>query len=175
MPMHWGRIMQRDAGRANNLTHDLIDPTSKQPDFKFSAVNVRKYAPEMQKIIVIGAGAGAGRFIEAMRECDQQAEIHVFSKEVNPFYNRVLLPEYLSGHKGWDHLLRFKAETLQALNVTVHNGVAVDRIDPESNTLVDANGVTHSYTRLVVATGSRAFVPADYPMDKSNMFTIRQR
>ena len=175
LPMHWGRIMQRDAGRANNLTHDLIDPTSKQPDFKFSAVNVRKYAPEMQKIIVIGAGAGAGRFIEAMRECDQQSDIHVFSKEVNPFYNRVLLPEYLSGHKGWDHLLRFKAETLQALNVTVHNGVAVDRIDPESNTLVDANGVTHSYTRLVVATGSRAFVPADYPMDKSNMFTIRQR
>ncbi|MCL4147885.1 UNVERIFIED_CONTAM: hypothetical protein GTU68_052390, partial [Idotea baltica] len=40
MPMHWGRILGEDFGRANNLTNNLIDPISKEPDFKFSAVEV---------------------------------------------------------------------------------------------------------------------------------------
>ena len=175
MPMHWGRIMGRSQGRANNITNDIVDPMSKQPDFKFSAVNVTKHSPKPQKIIVIGAGAGAGKFIESMRELDATSEIHVFNQESNPFYNRVLLPEYLSGHKPWEHLQRFKAAQFESLNITLHNGVGIASVQPEHNTVIDANGATHQYDTLVVATGSRAFVPNDYPMHKSNMFTIRQR
>ena len=57
--MHWGKILNSDLNRANNLTNNLVDPKSKEPDFKFSAVQVRAYKKPKQKIIVIGAGAGA--------------------------------------------------------------------------------------------------------------------
>src|SRR5690606_23108855 len=40
LPMHWGKILNRDDARANNLTSTLVDPMSKEPDFKFSAVEV---------------------------------------------------------------------------------------------------------------------------------------
>ena len=43
MPMHWGKILNSDLNRVNNLTNNLIDPKSKEPDFKFSAVEVRSY------------------------------------------------------------------------------------------------------------------------------------
>ncbi|MCB1650344.1 MAG: nitrate reductase, partial [Pseudomonadales bacterium] len=43
LPMHWGKILNQDFPRANNLTQALIDPVSKQPDYKFSAVQVVKY------------------------------------------------------------------------------------------------------------------------------------
>ena len=59
LPMHWGKILNSDLNRANNLTNNLIDPISKEPDFKFSAVQVKRYQKPKQKIIVIGAGAGA--------------------------------------------------------------------------------------------------------------------
>jgi ferredoxin-nitrate reductase len=35
LPMHWGKILNNDLNRANNLTHNLVDPISKEPDFKF--------------------------------------------------------------------------------------------------------------------------------------------
>jgi ferredoxin-nitrate reductase len=35
LPMHWGKILGSDLNRSNNLTSDLIDPISKEPDFKF--------------------------------------------------------------------------------------------------------------------------------------------
>ena len=41
LPMHWGKILNSDLNRANNLTNNLVDPKSKEPDFKFSAVQVR--------------------------------------------------------------------------------------------------------------------------------------
>src|SRR5215218_9995108 len=38
LPMHWGKILNSDLNRANNLSNNLVDPKSKEPDFKFSAV-----------------------------------------------------------------------------------------------------------------------------------------
>ena len=59
LPMHWGKVLNSDLNRANNLTNNLVDPKSKEPDFKFSAVGIRLYKKAKQKVIVIGAGAGA--------------------------------------------------------------------------------------------------------------------
>src|SRR5690606_12380598 len=55
LPMHWGKVLQSDLGRANNLTHTLVDPQSKEPDFKFSAVEVKKFEKPVEKIVVAGA------------------------------------------------------------------------------------------------------------------------
>src|SRR5699024_7374005 len=38
MPIHWGKVLGDDFSRANNLTSSRIDPTSKQPDFKYASV-----------------------------------------------------------------------------------------------------------------------------------------
>jgi len=39
LPMHWGE-MTASAGRANNVTQPVIDPISKEPEFKHSAVEI---------------------------------------------------------------------------------------------------------------------------------------
>jgi ferredoxin-nitrate reductase len=94
LPMHWGKILNSDLNRANNLTNNLVDPKSKEPDFKFSAVQVKRYKKAKQKIIVVGAGAGACGFVKSYRALNTEDDIEVFSKEDFPFYNRVLLPDY---------------------------------------------------------------------------------
>ncbi len=43
LPMHWGKILQSDLNRANNVTCSQVDPFSKEPGFKFTAVDVELY------------------------------------------------------------------------------------------------------------------------------------
>lgn len=176
MPMHWGKKANNDLNRANNLTNPLFDEMSQQPDFKYAAVEISRYRPKPKKIIVIGAGAGATEFVKSYRELgDDSSSIDVFSKEKNPFYNRVLLPDYLSKEKKWEQLIKLKEEEFKRLDVRVHKGVAIVKIDPLAKTVLDSNQVLHEYDTLVVATGSAAFVPPNMPKGKKNFVTIRQK
>ena len=175
LPMHWGKILNNDFGRANNLTNDLIDPVSKEPDFKYCAVEVQKYKKPRQKIILIGAGAAAYRFIQSYREKNQEDELHVFSKEKYPFYNRVLLPEYVSDELSWDALEKLKKGELEKLEVNLHSAIGIDHIDEVDKKVTDTEGKEHSYDLLVIATGSRAFVPSDVQMELPGRFTMRER
>ncbi|GEO02466.1 hypothetical protein AAE02nite_01300 [Adhaeribacter aerolatus] len=175
LPMHWGKILNRDFGRTNNLTNNLVDPKSKEPDFKYSAVQVQKYEKPFEKIVVIGAGAAAYRLINTYREKNRRDEIHVFSQEEYPFYNRVLLPEYLNGHLNWEQLEKFKAGELAKLDVHLHQATGIAAINRENKTVTDTRDQVHSYDKLIIATGSRAFVPKDVPMDLPGIFTMRNR
>lgn len=175
LPMHWGKMLQHDFARANNLTSNNIDPLSKQPDFKYTTVQVARYEKPKQKIVIVGAGAAAYRFINTYRSLNQEDQILVFSKEKHPFYNRVFLPDYVNKHKCWSDLQKFKEGEIEKLEFSlfVENGIA--SIDRNHKTVTDELGKVHHYDILVLATGSRAFVPADAPVHLPGVFTMRNR
>jgi ferredoxin-nitrate reductase len=174
LPMHWGKILNSDLNRANNLTSKLVDPKSKQPDFKFSAVQVRRYKKGREKIVVIGAGAGAFGFIKSYRALNTEDEIEVFSKENFPFYNRVLLPDYITGVQRWEQLVKMTTAEELVYDIKLHRGVSIEKIDRAAKLVYDSNGHTHSYDVLIMATGSRAAMLRDAPPLKG-IFTIRSR
>jgi len=174
MPMHWGLIVNSDLNRVNNLTNNLIDPLSKEPDFKFTAVQVKLYKKNKQKIIVIGAGAGACGFVKSYRALNVEDEIEVFSKENYPFYNRVLLPDYIIGVLPWQSLIKMSNDEEVNYNIKLHRGISIERIDKDSKTVIDSNGKTHQYDVLLLATGSRPFMLKDLP-DMKGIFTMRSR
>lgn len=175
LPMHWGKILQKDLARANNLTSDLVDPVSKEPDFKFSAVEVRRYEKPLEKIIVVGAGAASYRFLQTYRTLNMQDEVHVFSKEKDPFYNRVLLPEYVNDTMTWEMLQKFKDGEFESLNVTLHRENEIVMINRTQQYVVDGNGKKHTYDKLILATGSRANIPKEAPVHLPGVFTMRMR
>ena len=175
LPMHWGKQLENDLNRTNNLTNTLVDPVSKEPDFKFTTVSVAKYIKPFQKIAIIGAGAAAFRFIQNYREINTTDEIIVFSNEVNPFYNRVLLPEYVTAELSWDNLLKIKDDALSKLNITMKSGVGVNSINPTDKNLVDSQGITHTFDNLILATGSRPFIPENAQLHLPGRFTIRKK
>lgn len=174
LPMHWGKILNNDLNRANNLTNNLVDPKSKEPDFKFSAVQVKRYQKPRQKIIVIGAGAGACGFVKSYRALNTEDEIVVFSKENFPFYNRVMLPDYISGVQEWQQLVKMTDQEEYDYNITLYRGVSIEHIDRAAKTVTDSRGQTHHYDLLLMATGSRAALLRDIP-DLPGIFTMRSR
>ena len=175
LPMHWGKTLSGDQARANNLTNNIVDPISKEPDFKFSAVEVTKFKKPIEKIIIAGAGAAAYRFICSYRSLNLTDEIQVFSKEKYPFYNRVLLPEYVNDSLSWDRLQKFQAGEFEALDVSLHVETEIVEINRTEKYVVDKHGEKHAYDKLILATGTRAFLPKDAPVHLPGVFTMRTR
>ncbi|UZO80031.1 molybdopterin-dependent oxidoreductase [Aquimarina sp. ERC-38] len=175
LPMHWGKMGGNDFGRANNLTTSIVDPISKEPDFKFSAVNVAKFKKEKQKICIVGAGTAAYRFIQTYRQYNTEDEITVFSKEEDPFYNRVLLPEYISEELTWLQLQKMREGGMDTLQVNLKTGVAIKKVNKEEKCIVDSKNQKYDYDVLILATGSRAFVPKDALLHLPGRFTMRNR
>jgi ferredoxin-nitrate reductase len=48
---------------------------------------------------------------------NQEDEIHVFSKEIYPFYNRVMLPDYISGAQNWEQLVKLREDQFAENNI----------------------------------------------------------
>jgi ferredoxin-nitrate reductase len=174
IPMHWGKILGSDLNRANNVTNDIVDPISKEPDFKYCAVNIQKYKKPHQRIIVVGAGAGSFGFVKSYRELNPDDEITIFSKENFPFYNRVQLPDYISGELQWDQLVKMKDSEEPAYNIRMLKGVSVERIDRANKQVTDSRGLKYSYDILILATGSRPARPKNVPI-LPGIFTMRSR
>jgi ferredoxin-nitrate reductase len=174
LPMHWGRILGSDFGRANNLTNNLVDPKSKEPDFKYTAVQVVKYEKIKEKIIVIGAGSAGLGFISAYRKLNQTDEIEVFSKEIHPFYNRVMLPDYVSGTQTWGQLVKLREDQFAEQHIKVHKGVGIVHIDRKNKIVLDENGHEHAYDKLFLGMGSQAFMPKNFPK-MGGIFNMRSR
>jgi ferredoxin-nitrate reductase len=174
LPMHWGKILGNDLNRANNVTSDLVDPVSKEPDFKYCAVNVQKYVKPFQRIVIIGAGAGAYGFVKSYRELNQDDQITIFSKENHPFYNRVMLPDYISGEQRWEQLVKMKDSEEPAYNIRLLRGVSIEKIDRENKQVIDSRGIKTAYDVLLIATGSRASIPKNTP-SLPGIFSMRSR
>ena len=174
LPMHWGKILGNDLHRVNNITNDAVDPISKEPDFKYCAVNIAKYKKPFQRVVIIGAGAGAYGFVKSYRELNPADRITIFSKENFPFYNRVMLPDYISGEQQWEQLVKMKDSEEPAYRINLLRGVSVEKIDRETKYVTDSRGVKTPYDVLIMATGSRAAVPKNVP-SLPGIFTMRSR
>jgi ferredoxin-nitrate reductase len=173
MPMHWGRNLNGNLGRCNNLTQDLLDKFSLQPDFKYSAVEVLLYHPPKLNIAIIGAGSAASEFIKSYRENGGKGKISVFCKEPNAFYNRILLPDLLCGEKQWHELLKLSDEEVKKLEIDLKINTLISKIDKENQKIEDQNGNSYSYDILIVATGSQPFIPPTFPKTAPNFMGIR--
>ncbi len=174
MPMHFGKILGSAFGRTNSLTNTLVDARSKEPDFKFSAVQIKAYEKPVEKIIIIGAGSAGLGFINSYRNLNKTDEIHVFSKEIYPFYNRVMLPDYISGTQEWEQLVKLREDQFTEANILVHKGLEIVNIDRKNKVVIDSNGDEHTYDRLILGMGSRAFMPPSVPRIPG-IFNMRSR
>jgi len=173
--MHWGKILEGDQARANNLTSMLSDPVSKEPDFKFSAVQVSLYRKRKEKVLIAGAGAAAYRFLYTYRSLNTRDEITVISKENHSFYNRVLLPEYVNDRLTWERLQKFRSGEMDELDFALLPENEITAIHREEKYVLDSRSNKHYYDKLILATGTRANIPNDAPGHLDNVMTMRTR
>lgn len=85
-------------------------------------------------------------------------DVTIFNAEPRANYDRIMLSPVLSGEKSYEDIVIHNDEWYAANNVTLHKGAKVTGIDRDNKTVTSENGITVSYDRLVIATGSLPFI-----------------
>ena len=99
-------------------------------------------------------------------------EITLIGDEPSPAYDRVNLSRYFSGASA-DDLLLAPQEWYENHGIALRTSARVVRIDREAKTVFEASGTAHAYDKLVLATGSHAFVPPIEGHDCEGVFVYR--
>ncbi len=113
-----------------------------------------------QTLVVIGNGMVGHNFLVSLMANDVKDNYNVitFCEEPIPAYDRVHLSEYFAG-KSADDLSLVELGFFEDNNITIHMGDKANTIDRSAKTVTSDKGIVIHYDKLVLATGSTAFVP----------------
>ncbi|MGB5444360.1 MAG: nitrite reductase large subunit NirB [Psychromonas sp.] len=127
-----------------------------------------------RNIIVIGNGMVGYKFCQRLSDKDtkKQFKIITFCEECRPAYDRVHLSAYFEGKTAED-LSMASIDWYKERNIELHLEDKVISIDRQQKTVTSAKGLTLSYEKIVMATGSSAFVPPVPGIDKEGIFIYR--
>lgn len=110
-----------------------------------------------EKLVVVGAGMAATRFVEELtNRAPDRYDILVIGDEPRLAYNRVLLSSVLAEELSIDDIELKPSQWWRAAGVEVLSGRKVIKINAASRRLILDNGESVDYSKVVLATGSRA-------------------
>ncbi|MGY2081326.1 nitrite reductase large subunit NirB [Modestobacter sp. SYSU DS0657] len=114
-----------------------------------------------QRLVVVGNGMAGARLVEEVLERGggEQFAITVFGEEPHGNYNRIMLSHVLAGEEHEDDIVLNSHDWYADNGVTLRAGVRVERIDTHAKLVHATDGTATPYDQLVIATGSRSFVP----------------
>ncbi len=112
-----------------------------------------------QKLVVIGNGMAPGRMLEALFDLEPELyDVTIFNAEPRVNYNRIMLSPVLSGEQAYDDIIIHDDAWYAEHDITLHKGERVTEIDRSARIVRSASGVSATYDKLVVATGSNPFI-----------------
>jgi nitrite reductase (NADH) large subunit len=125
---------------------------------------VRGPAEGKERLVVIGNGMAGARTVEEILERGggERFAITMFGDEPYGNYNRILLSHVLAGEEDETDIFLNSMEWYRENEITLHAGVEARRIDRHAKLVYADDGSVTPYDKLVIATGSRSFIP---PMD----------
>lgn len=123
-------------------------------------------------IIIIGSGFGAYQLIKTIRRTDKSQAISVFTLDEGHDYNKPDLSHVFSKQQSSADLIRLSGSEFAAEhNITLHAFTQVDGIDSDKQEIFVA-GMTYHYSKLVLATGAKTFVPPMLGNASSEVITL---
>jgi nitrite reductase (NADH) large subunit len=117
--------------------------------------------PDKQRLVVIGNGMAGARAVEEILERGgrDQFNITMFGEEPYGNYNRIMLSNVLSGAQEEDGIFLNSLPWYATNGIDLRAGVKVERVDRFAKVVLDSEGNELRYDKLVIATGSRPFIP----------------
>ncbi|WP_158046010.1 nitrite reductase large subunit NirB [Skermanella pratensis] len=114
-----------------------------------------------RKLVVIGNGMAGARAVEEVlaRGGAGLFDITMFGDEPYGNYNRILLSNVLNGSQDPADIVMNPLDWYRDNGIALHAGSPVTDIDRSAKTVRSEAGIHVPYDYLLVATGSRAFVP----------------
>lgn len=121
-------------------------------------------------VLVVGGGPVGVRVAQLLAQAGQQ--VVLLGDETHDPYNRVRLTPLLGGDVQFGEISLNVSEDSQE-GLALHTGQRVVQIDRDRQVAIGANGQEWPYKTLVLATGSRAFVPQIPGVDLDGVYRFR--
>jgi len=127
-----------------------------------------------QTLVIIGNGMVGHYFLEKFvnSTIKDQYNLITFCEEQRPAYDRVHLTEFFSGKSAKD-LSLVDGDFFAENEIKIYLNDKAVSIDTRNKLITSAKGTAISYDKLVLATGSYAFVPPIPGHDRDNCFVYR--
>jgi nitrite reductase (NADH) large subunit len=122
---------------------------------------------EPLRLVVIGNGMAPGRMLEhLLEEAPDRYRITIFNAEPRVNYDRIMLSPVLSGEKEYEQIVIHGDGWYIKHDIMLYKGHKIVAIDRAAKTVTSDHGVTESYDKLVIATGS---TPIILPVPGNNL------
>ena len=127
---------------------------------KTSLSNTTGKGANMQApIVIIGSGFAAYQLVKTVRRMDAHIPLQVFTVDDGAEYNKPDLSHVFSNKQTAQDLVVKSGEAFaQEHNIELFAHTMIEHVDVQAQQVV-ANGQTYPYSKLVFATGAKAFVP----------------
>lgn len=125
-------------------------------------------------VIVVGTGPVGIRFVSELLKVNPFQPIVIFGNEPWQPYNRVKLSSLLAQDVSWENISNHEwLKIKEHPNVTHHLNCPITQIFADEKYIVDDKGVEYPYQELVLAVGSRPFLPSIKGIEQRGVYTFR--
>ncbi len=125
------------------------------------------------RLLVIGNGVAGVTTARYVAERDPSIEIALYGQEPYAYYPRPRLIDFVAGKLPLEELPQYPPAWYQERHIGLHLGQQVVAVDPGAHQITLADGRHEGYDRLVLATGSRPWVPPIPGADGVGVHTLR--
>jgi nitrite reductase (NADH) large subunit len=127
----------------------------------------------LSEYLIIGNGVAGTTAAENIRKNDKTGRITIVTEEDLSFYYRIRLNEYISGDINKDALMAKKGSWFSENNIRLMLNTRITGADPDKRHVITEKGDTIPYDKLLIATGSRSFIPPINGSQIKGVFAVR--
>lgn len=121
-------------------------------------------------VVIVGTGPAGIRFAQELDKYATGTPMVIYGAEPGVRYSRVRLSMFVAAQLDWKTLT---GDQELPAHVEVRSGCEVVAIDRKTRCVIDAAGRSQPYSRLVLAIGSRPFIPNIPGIDRAGIFVLR--
>ena len=123
--------------------------------------------------LIIGNGIAGVEAAQTIRRNDSDSTITIISQSKHLHYYRPRIIEYLANKVSLDQITIYKDDFYIKNNINNILDTKIVSIEPDSKQVIDSNGNSYTYDKLLMATGSAPFVPPIEGVETQGIFTLK--
>jgi len=122
--------------------------------------------------VIVGNGPAGTNAIEQIRNIDQTGKIILIAQEANLPYSRITTPEYMINELEEQDIYIRSEGFYENYRIETRLGHRVEQVLEKEKVVVLENGERIPYDKMLLATGSRPFIPRWIDMEVQGVFSL---
>ena len=139
-----------------------------------ASVSEADYDPDVENVVIIGNGIAGVTAADYVRRNHPTCDIHLIGRETHHLYNRMGISRLIYGRSAMHGLYLLPENWYDDHNITCWLNTQVVGVTPKTKAISLATNETLSYDKLILATGSRSYVPDINGTDLVGSFVLRE-